>query len=75
MVAFYRATREPADTLYVWYKGCSAAHKKALQRVLKYWGEKKSPTSCCPFWRTSSPPTSADRITLLLVEAVGGYLT
>lgn len=62
LVAFYRATIESTLTycISICYAGCSAADKKAPQRVV-ISAEKKSLAAHCPAWRRSPPhATSAE---------------
>ena len=62
LVAFYRPTIESTLTycISIWYAGCSAADKKAPQRVVKS-AEKKALAAHCPAGRRLPPhATSAE---------------
>src|SRR4029434_672331 len=65
MVAFYRTTIERVLTycLSAWYSGCTAADKRALQRVINT-AQKKSLAAHCPPWNPlPAPATLAGPIT------------
>lgn len=50
-----------AQCITVWYAGCTAADRKARQRVINT-AQKKSPAAFCPHWKTLPAPSTSPEL-------------